>query len=104
MNAVVIGRFSVVMRANQAVEKLRETWFFSDDRVETTFLPPRANGQRNEILPEYMGAERRGPNRPAGVLVTVEAPNSVAKALAIQVLLKHGASIEVNGAAAEQVN
>jgi hypothetical protein len=95
------------MRANQAVEKLRESCFFSGDRVGTTLLPPRVNGNgpHQDIVPERIGdAERRGPNRPAGVLVTVETPNSVSKALAIQVLLKHGASILVNGATAEGMN
>lgn len=114
MNAIVIARFSVMRKAAQAVDTLRKSCV-SDDRVRAILLNPpaphpersaRAKPQRTaNVVPlagrhapaqaamlESIGnADRRSPDRPAGVLVAVETPNHVARSLAVSVFSKHGA-------------
>lgn len=121
MNATVTGKFSAVKQATRAVDKLLESCM-SDDRVRTVLLkssaqrPAPAAASTHEsshsrsshgtaaardpahggILANIGDDERRSSNRPAGILVAVETPDRVSRALAVSVLLEHGARIIEN--------
>jgi len=115
MNVTVTGKFSAVKQASRAVEKLLESCV-SDDRVRTILLKPSAQTAarscekssrarsnhgvaaqhalaRGGILDKIGDDERRSSNRPAGIVVSVETPNRVSRALAVSVLREHGARI-----------
>lgn len=123
MNAVVIACFSVMKKAAQAVDTLRKSCV-ADGQVRAILLkPPAAHPERaacgklrrpGSIIPlvghhapaqaamlESMGyAERRSPDRPAGVLLAVEAPDHVTRTLAVNVFSQHGARTIEAGAGA----
>lgn len=114
MGAVVIGRFSVMKNAAQAVNTLRKLCV-SDERVRAILLNPpgpRAARSGGEVFRREGGIfpsagrhatahaamlelvaddERRSPDRPAGVLIAVEAPDHVTRSLAINVFCQCGA-------------
>jgi hypothetical protein len=116
MNATVTGKFSAVKQAARAVDKLLESCV-SDDRVRTTLLKSSAQrpvhaaantgekssrSRSHEVAAPSAGGglldnigddERRSANRPAGILVAVETPDRVSRALAVSVLRQHGARI-----------
>jgi hypothetical protein len=115
MNATVTGKFSAVKQATRAVDKLLESCV-SDDRVRTIVLKssaerPAANTSEKSSRPRSHGVtapqaaagggpldsigddERRSSDRPAGILVAVETPDRVSRALAVSVLRQHGARI-----------
>jgi hypothetical protein len=119
MKATVIGKFSAAKQATRAVDKLLKSCV-SDDRVSTVVLTPSAQrpahaaasncanssrsrsdyavaaqhaSARGDILDQIGDEERRGSDRPRGILVAVETPDSVSRALAVRVLCEHGALV-----------
>lgn len=112
MNAVIIARFAVMKHAAQAIDTLRNACVTSA-RVRAAWLKPagaRPHGDtartatapdrsaptfaaRASMLELLRDEERRGADRPAGILVAVEAANNVSRLLVLQVLRAHGAQI-----------